>query len=52
VEVELTVAKTRVHNELFQLLTPDQQSKLKELEATHQARMQKHMHDAPETPAQ
>ena len=50
VEAELAVQRTRIHNELFQLLTPDQQSKLKELEATHQARMRQHMHDAPPAP--
>jgi protein CpxP len=46
VEVELTVQKTRIHNELFQLLTPEQQTKMKEMEARHDARMQKHMHQA------
>ena len=49
VEVELTVAHTRVHNQMYQLLTPDQQSKLKEMEANHEARMQKHMQEAPPT---
>jgi periplasmic protein CpxP/Spy len=47
VEVELTVAHTRVHNQMYQLLTADQQSKLKEMEANHEARMQKHMQEAP-----
>ena len=41
--VELTVQKTRVHSELFQLLTADQQAKLKTLEANHEALMHKHM---------
>ena len=41
-EVELTVAKTRLHNELFQVLTTDQQAKMKEMEAGHEARMQQH----------
>jgi len=50
VELELTVQRTRVHNELFQLLTPDQQAKMKEIEANHEARMAKHMHDAPPAP--
>jgi Spy/CpxP family protein refolding chaperone len=50
VEVELTVQKTRIHNELFQVLTADQQAKMKEMEARHEARMQKHMHDAPPPP--
>jgi len=50
VQVELTVAQTRVHNQMYQLLTPDQQSKMKEMEANHEARMQKHMHEAPPAP--
>jgi len=50
VEAELTVQKTRIHNELFQVLTADQQAKMKETEARHEARMQKHMHDAPPAP--
>lgn len=50
-EVQLTVAKTRVHNELYQLLTPEQQTQLKQLEATHQARWQKRMQNqAPPAP--
>lgn len=50
VEVELTVAQTRVHNELFQLLTPDQQTKMKQFEANRDAHMQKHMQEAPPAP--
>jgi protein CpxP len=50
VEVELTVQKTRIHNELFQVLTPDQQAQMKEFEAHRAARMQKHMQNAPPTP--
>jgi Spy/CpxP family protein refolding chaperone len=46
-QVELTVQQTRIHNELFQVLTADQQSKMKEFEARHEARMQKHMNQAP-----
>ena len=45
--VQLKVQETRIHNELYQLLTPDQQSKLKEFEANREARMQKHMQNAP-----
>ena len=48
--VELTVAQTRIHNELFQVLTPDQQAKMKEFEANREARMQKHMQQAPPAP--
>ena len=52
VDLELTVQRTRIHNELFQLLTPDQQTKMKEIAANHEARMQKHMHDAPPAPSE
>jgi Spy/CpxP family protein refolding chaperone len=50
--IELSVQKTRIHNELFQLLTADQQAKMKEMEARHEARMQKHMGEAPPAPEQ
>lgn len=45
--VQLKVQQTRIHNELYQLLTPDQQTKLKEFEASRAARMQQHMHSQP-----
>src|SRR5271155_2817748 len=41
--VQLKVQETRIHNELFQLLTSDQQVKMKELEANREARMQERM---------
>jgi protein CpxP len=47
--VQVRVQETRIHNELFQLLTPDQQAKMKQFEADREARMQQHMQDA--TPA-
>jgi Spy/CpxP family protein refolding chaperone len=50
VETELTVQRTRIHNELFQVLTPDQQAKMKEFVARREARMQRHMHEAPPAP--
>jgi protein CpxP len=50
IEAQITVAQTRLHNELFQVLTPDQQGKMKEMEARHQARMAKHMQSAPPAP--
>jgi len=50
IHIELTVAQTRIHNEMFQILTPEQQTKMKEMETRHQARMAKHMHQAPPTP--
>jgi protein CpxP len=45
--VQVKVQETRIHNELFQMLTPDQQTKLKEFEANREARMQQHMNAAP-----
>jgi Spy/CpxP family protein refolding chaperone len=52
VEAELSVQRTRIHNELFQVLTAEQQTKLKEMEATHEAHMQEHMQQAPVPPAE
>jgi periplasmic protein CpxP/Spy len=45
--VQLKVQETRIHNELYQLLTPDQQAKFKEIEANREARMQQHMQGEP-----
>jgi periplasmic protein CpxP/Spy len=50
--VQLKVEETRVHSELYQLLTPDQQAKLKEFEANRQARMQQRMQNAPSNDSQ
>jgi len=52
VEVELAVQRTRIHNQMFQLLTADQQTKVKEFEARHEARMAERMHNAPQAPAE
>jgi periplasmic protein CpxP/Spy len=52
IEAQLTVAQTKVHNQLFQLLTPDQQAKAKQMIANHEARMQQHMNQAPPPPAE
>ena len=41
--IEMTVAQTRIHNEMFQLLTPEQQTQLKAMQARHEARMQERM---------
>ncbi|MGA9981038.1 MAG: Spy/CpxP family protein refolding chaperone [Candidatus Sulfotelmatobacter sp.] len=49
--VELTVQQTRIHSELFQVLTSDQQATMKTVQARRAARMQRHMHTAPVTPA-
>lgn len=51
IQAQLTVAETRVHNQLYALLTPDQQSQVKEMEARHEARMQERMNrQAPAPP--
>jgi Spy/CpxP family protein refolding chaperone len=44
--VQVKVQETRIHNELFQMLTPEQQTKLKEFEANRKARMQQRMQSA------
>jgi Spy/CpxP family protein refolding chaperone len=50
--VQVKVQETRIHNELYQMLTPEQQAKLKEIEANHAARMQQHMQNAPANESQ
>jgi periplasmic protein CpxP/Spy len=47
IQAELAVQRTRIHNELFQVLTPDQQAKAKELEAQRAQRFRAHAHQAP-----
>lgn len=41
--VEMTVAQTRIHNEMFQVLTPEQQTQMKAMQASREARMQERM---------
>jgi protein CpxP len=50
--VQVKVQETRIHNELFQMLTPDQQAKLKEFEANRETRMQQHRNGAPASQSQ
>jgi Spy/CpxP family protein refolding chaperone len=50
--VQLKVEETRIHSELFHILTPDQQAQMKEFEANREARMQQHMQGAPPAPSQ
>ena len=52
IEVEMTVQRTRIHNELFQVLTADQQSQLKQLQANREARIGQHTNQAPPPPPQ
>jgi Spy/CpxP family protein refolding chaperone len=47
IAAQLTVQETRIHNEMYQLLTADQQSQLKQMEAQHEARMKQRMQQAP-----
>jgi Spy/CpxP family protein refolding chaperone len=47
ISAQLTVQETRIHNQMYQLLTPDQQAQLKQMEAQHQARMQQRMQQQP-----
>ncbi|HEX3820996.1 MAG TPA: Spy/CpxP family protein refolding chaperone [Candidatus Sulfotelmatobacter sp.] len=46
-QAQITVQETRIHNEMYQVLTADQQSQLKQLEAQRQERMQQRMNQAP-----
>ena len=50
IQAQLTVAETQVHNQLYQLLTAEQQSQLKQMEANHEARMQQHMNSMNQAP--
>lgn len=53
IQAAITVQQTRIHNELYQLLTADQKTQLKQMEANHQARMKPQMnHEAPAPPEQ
>jgi Spy/CpxP family protein refolding chaperone len=50
IQAQMTVAETRVHNQLYQLLTADQQSQLKQMEANreaHKEQRRNHMNQAP-----
>jgi Spy/CpxP family protein refolding chaperone len=49
--VQLKVEETRVHSELYQLLTADQQAKLKQFEANRAARRQQRMQNGSEEAA-
>ena len=43
VQQQMTMQHSRIHNELYQLLTADQKTQLKQLEAQHEQRMQERM---------
>lgn len=42
---ELIVQKTRIESDLFQLLTPEQKTKMQEFMNRHEQRFMKHMHE-------
>ena len=53
IHAALIVEQTRIHNELYQLLTSDQKAQLKQMEANHEARIQQRMNkQAPASPEQ
>jgi hypothetical protein len=45
--VELTAQQTRIHSELFQVLTADQQATMKSVQARRATRISQHRHAAP-----
>jgi protein CpxP len=47
IQAQMTVEQTRIHNEMYQILTPDQKAQLKQMEAQHEARMQHRMSQEP-----
>ena len=52
IQAQMTVQETRIHNELYQLLTTEQKAQLKQMEADHQARMQQRMNHQPSAPSE
>jgi Spy/CpxP family protein refolding chaperone len=42
VQAQITVEEARVHSQIYQLLTADQKTQLKQMEAEHEQRMQQH----------
>jgi Spy/CpxP family protein refolding chaperone len=52
IQAQLTVEETKVHNQLYQLLTDDQKTQLKQMEANHEARMQQRMNKQAPAPSE
>jgi periplasmic protein CpxP/Spy len=48
--IELQVQHARIKSEMMQVLTPDQRTKLQQLEAEHQGRMHQHMKNHTQEP--
>jgi Spy/CpxP family protein refolding chaperone len=52
VQADLAVAQARVHADIWNILTPEQQTKAKELEQQAQARARERQQRAPRAPRQ
>jgi len=50
IQAQITVAETQIHNQIYQVLTAEQQSQLKQMEANHEARMQERMQQRESNP--
>jgi periplasmic protein CpxP/Spy len=50
IQAQLTVEETRTHNQVYQLLTADQKTQLKQLEAEHETQMAARMNHEPPAP--
>lgn len=50
IDAQLIVQETRIANEMYQVLTPDQQTQVKQMVANHEARMHQRMNQAPAQP--
>jgi len=50
IEVQMTVAETRIHNQMYQILNADQKAQLKQMQADHESRMQERMNHQPPAP--
>jgi len=50
IQAQMTIAQTRTHNEMYQVLTADQKAQLKQLQADREARMKERMNQQPPAP--
>ena len=51
-QAQMTVHESRIHNEMYQVLTSDQKAPLKQMEAAHQARIEERMSQKPAAPSE
>ena len=52
VQAAITVQQTRIHNQLYALLSTDQKAQLKQMEANHEAHMQQRMNKQAPAPSE